>query len=441
MKAHHKYFLQGSILGVVYIFVAALLIFFYPSLLSYVFCLLLLLSYKFIVTYIANRNFITILAHEFNAQKFYSAIYQKPFRPSASYRINAEWYIGNYKKLIDLSSAGFKHSQSLHQKCFYLVYLARAYFDLRDFENLSETVTAFYQLKQDERKMQKLLSRYPAFQYYKAYLDKDFEQCVSLSQKRMEKIRQTRLVGKLQWLNNQSNLGVAYYELGNIEKAKEIFQWFIETTPNLNNFYDLSTNYLESIEKNCSPNSSHLTSDEETAKTVYEFLSYTRKNRIISIICFVLVIFAIGGPIASYFWRYAEKSQEQHEQTSAIAEFEKELNSAISKNYENATFVKYFYVENGEQFIDAFCLINNGDCLDLASIVTYDGGESLDLILLVEDLQISHDYSVKSVVSDYRITFCVSDKPIAGSDYKKTVKFSLNNERHWFGIKDITPLP
>ena len=131
MKARHKYILQCSILFIVYLFVAIFLLFFYPSVLSLAICLLIILPCKLFVTYFANQNFIPILAQEFNAQKFYSTVYQTPFRPSAFYRLNAEWYIGNYKKLIDLSSAGFKHSKRIRLKCAYLASLARAYFETK----------------------------------------------------------------------------------------------------------------------------------------------------------------------------------------------------------------------------------------------------------------------------------------------------------------------
>ena len=121
-------------------------------------------------------------------------------------------------------------------------------------------------------------------------------------------------------------------------------------------------------------------------------------------------------------------------------ENESKLNDRLSiiySEYDKAEVIKYFYIKNGEDHIDTFCLVDTGDRLDLRSVITYNGGESFDFILLVEDMQVLHDYSVTSIVGDRKISFYVSDKQLNSSDFEETFEYSYNNLNYWFGIKSI----
>ena len=111
--------------------------------------------------------------------------------------------------------------------------------------------------------------------------------------------------------------------------------------------------------------------------------------------------------------------------------------SVIYSEYDRVEIVTYFYVRDAEDHIDTFCLIDTGDRLDLRSVITYNGGLSFDLILLVEDMQIPYDYSVTSTVGDRVISFYVSDKQLNSSEYKEVIEFSHGNLNYWFGIKSI----
>ena len=440
MKRYNRYLLQCSALYAIYIILAALLLFFYPSVLSFGLCLLMNIPCKLLVTFFANKNLIPILSDELNAQKFYNTIYRKSLHPSTLYQLNAEWYIGNYKKLIALSLAGFKHSKNIQKKCIYLVYLARAYFDIRDYRKLNEAVTTFYQLQENSKQRRKLLTQYPIFEYYKAYLDGNFERCVSITQNRMERIQNKRSNGKLLWLTNQSNLAIAYYELKEFEKAKEIFLWFAKTTPNLNNFYTISAMYLEAIEKNIPPCSTSQSDEEENVQVERDHLSLIKKANKKRTILYVLIIVLIVAFAITDFFRYSEKEQEQNDYNSAITEYENDLRVAITKKYGNANYIKYFNLTDETQYIDTFCLVEHGDGLDLTSIVTYDGGESLDFIILIEDIQVPKDYSVKSAVSNNQIEFYISDEQLPTSKDKELIEFSFNNKNYWIEIQRITPL-
>ena len=111
--------------------------------------------------------------------------------------------------------------------------------------------------------------------------------------------------------------------------------------------------------------------------------------------------------------------------------------SIIYSEYDKAEIIKYFYVKNGEQHIDTFCLVDVGDRLDLRSVITYNGGATFDFISLVEDMQPLHDYSVTSIVGNRKISFYVSDKPLNASDFEEIIEYSHKKLNYWFGIKSI----
>ena len=137
---------------------------------------------------------------------------------------------------------------------------------------------------------------------------------------------------------------------------------------------------------------------------------------------------------------YKDRIEFQSRYENDIIEYENNLKIAITKKYGNANFIKYFNITDGTQHIDSFCLVKHGNGLDLTSIVTYDGGESLDLIIIIEDIQIPNDYSVKSAVSNNQIEFYISNEQFPTSTDKELIEFSFNNSDYCIEIQSITPL-
>ena len=58
--------------------------------------------------------------------------------------------------------------------------------------------------------------------------------------------------------------------------------------------------------------------------------------------------------------------------------------------------------------MDALCIVDTTNGLDLVSIVTYDEGETSDIIVLVENIDTESYYCIKSAVSDFYIGFQIN---------------------------------
>ncbi|MBR2926606.1 MAG: hypothetical protein IKC31_03395 [Clostridia bacterium] len=437
MKFHHKYWLQYSVLVVLYSIIAALLLHFCPPVLGMVLALATAFLLGWLGRLLASRKLIGILNKELNAQKFYDIICQKPSFYHISYRLNAERCMGNYKNVIALSTAGLNGMSNVHWKAIFLTYLAIAYFEIRDHENLAKTVDAFYELPKYTKKLQKFLAKYSAFQFYKAYLDKDFEQCIALTEDKAAKVRKNHPTKNLDQLAYQRNFAIVYYELGEFEKAKEIFRHLMEAAPNLNNFYELSARYITAIEQNGSPDLMLQVGQEEITQTERELFSLqkkAKKENIVAKLATAVICFLVGFLVLTSI-AYGESYADYK---ARLAEYEADLNDALSLQYDSdAKFIEYFNVMNGENVLEVFCLVEVDGRLDLTSVVTRDQGVTSNLVLLLEDVKIPGEYTVESAVSVYKITFYISDERLSESEYQQIVKYSHNGANYWFGIKDV----
>ncbi len=212
MKYYRRYRIQGIGLICGYIVFTMVLFFVFRSIWLYLSWLLVASLYGLAITILGRNIFYGVLSKELDAQKYYDTIYWAK-RPPGILQLHAEWYIGNYKTMVAMASAGYESSKNLRWRCLYLTYLARAYFDLGDESNLTETIHTYCQIQKDNGRKRKRLLGEQSFQYYKAYVNGEYEQCVSLTEMAMKKIQKNRIMGKLNWLAHQSNLAIAYYRL------------------------------------------------------------------------------------------------------------------------------------------------------------------------------------------------------------------------------------
>lgn len=319
-----RYWIQCSILFTAYLAMIMYLLFFHRTTYSFILCILLLLPIKMLVNLFANKNFIGILTNELDAQKFYDTIHHKYMRPPLLYRLNAEWYMGNYEELMILAKAELRVTKRLPVKCVCLVYLARAYFELRDVENLDKIVQEFFKLQKENPQKQKLFSRYPVFYDYMAYLSKDFEQCLSLVEDRMKAVNTGRFGGNLLLFTQRSNCAIAYYELGDLQKAKEIFENIHQTAPKLRNFNHLSTKYLTAIENGDDTALSPVIYRVNTAEYEQKILFVKKKRKVFALIWWMCVVLLLGSFIVPEYTRHQEKTrQEQEYKADEVERFEK----------------------------------------------------------------------------------------------------------------------
>lgn len=447
MKAHpekhiRKYFLITTFLSIFFISLIIFLCCIFPPVIILISVALLFLLYSFLVKVVANKSIASVLFDDLNAQEFHRIITgNKHFLPPISYRINAAFFTGDYQTVVNIATYQLlKKKRSTNAKLYYLSLLARTYFELRDFDKLNLLLKKYDGIK-DLYPSKKLFNvENSIWSYYRYFLDGNFEACKTICREKHLELNSKAWDAKIRKLNNDFAYAVACYENGDTNDAIEYFESIISYAQNMHSS-ELSARYVEAIKTNSKmtllseivPEKDFQPYDDRTTKKI-------QRHRIVTTVLLTLVCVCIIASEVIGFVINEKQNQYDSENNSAIVEFENDLSNAIARNYDNANFIKYFNVTDGTQHIDSFCLIEHSNGLDLASIVTYDAGESLDLIILIKSLQIPNDYSVKSTVTNNQIEFYIFDEQLPTSKDKKRIEFSVNNKNYWIEIKNITPL-
>ncbi len=447
MKVHSKkhfkqYFLVTTFLSIIFI---SLVIFFsctLPPMIVLVSVALLFFLYSFLIKISANKTIASVLFNDLNAQEFHRIITSsKHFLPPLSYRINAAFFTGDYQTVVNIASCQLRKKRcSIKEKVYYLSLLAHTYFGLRDFDKLKLLLKKYDEIKELYPSKKLFNTPNSIWNYYRHFLDGNFEACKTICREKLLGLNSKAWDAKVRKLNNDFAYAVACYENGETNNAIECFESIISYAPYMHSS-ELSVRYVEAIKKNSEMT---LLSEIAAEKDFQLYDDRTTKkiqrHRIITTILLTLVCVSLIASEVVDFVINEKQNQHGAENNSTIVEFEKDLSDAIAMNYDKANFITYFNVTNGTQHIDSFCLVEHGDGLDLASIVTYDGGESLDLIILIENIQIPYDYSVKSAVSNNQIEFYIFDRQSPTSKDKELIKFSSNNKDYWIEIKSINPI-
>lgn len=441
-KKHlNRYYTFCIVLFSIYLFILFFSLFLHSSLLTIFIGTLLYFPLTFAIRWFSFKNFFDILSNEKDARKFYNTIHRHPLRPSLIYRLHAEWYIGNYKKLIALCQAGYKTSNSIRIKVTCLVFLSRAYFELHNIDKLKEVTDTFFELKKTYSNKEKLFSNCNIFQFYNSFINGNYAKCIELVDIQLDYLDTQKNTDELQLLTQQSNRAICLYWQGEKQEAKERFEYFKLSYPALGNFNGLADRYLLAMESGNSSILDVLTPDitdgEDFEK---QFLTLKNKKKKKQIILSILLFIVLSVLISLEIMDYTDKIKSPSNYENDIIEYENDLRIAVKRKYDNANFIKYFNLTDETQYIDTFCLIEVDGRLDLVSIVSFDNGDTLDLILLLEGIQIPNHYSVKSAVSNNQIDFSVYDVQISTSNGNKSIEFSLNNKNYWIVIESIHPI-
>ena len=113
---------------------------------------------------------------------------------------------------------------------------------------------------------------------------------MELTKEQMKRFKTKRMEDKLNLLTYRSNEAVCSFWLGDHQEAKEQFEYFIQNTPNLNNFYKLATKYLSAIENNDPTLPDTIIEEESTESDDLRLLSLQKKTRIVTIVICVIIV-------------------------------------------------------------------------------------------------------------------------------------------------------
>ena len=425
-----KYYLRWLPVLIIYIIFAALGFWLFSFLWFLISLALLSFVYIIVIRIIANKTINSVLFDELDAPKFYETIMGRGFVPTLQYRINAAVALGDHQTIINLATSQLRKKRaSVKVRDTYLCILANAYFELGDYEKLQILLAKHEDYKKQYPTETFLHKQNSKWSYYKYFFEQNYEACKTVCDQRNLGLNPKAIDTKIGKLINDFCYAVACYKNNETELAKIRFERIAANAPKMC-YATLSLKYLQAIESGSEDillsNSEILPEenfDDATSKRVRRCFFI---RRIIWVLSLALILTGVVADCA-YERKY----------NSAKSEFEDKLSDAVSRSYENGKFIKHFGVKKGKEYIETLCIVETPNGMDLTTVVTYDGGETSDLLIIKKNLEVEKSYCLKSPISDYYIGFTIYKNRPFGKDHYHLEKFEFNEDTYWICIDYI----
>ncbi len=435
-----KYLWECFIFGIVLISLWILLYFIIQSYIGAILSLLIMLILmKVAIRIIANKTLLSVLIEGLDAYEFLKIVNDKRLFPPLLYRIHASISVGDYQSVVNIATSKMQQEKcALKIKFLCLCTLARAYFELGDYEKLKTVCVKYEEYRDSYPNASYLRPPHSLWTFYQDFLNHNYEACQALCEKRNTSLKPKAAYRNYHRLQNNFYCAVACYSNNEFEKAKKMFEVIMATAPNMH-LAKVSQKYVEAIESNSQPvlyEENILPQDDYQLHSTVA-IKRARRNR--KVICIFLSLFCVSGIALEIIDYIDEKKQYEEQQAylAAIAKYENELNVALAKHYTHAKFVVYFNVEDNDQIVGSLCVVDTPTGLDIVKIVTYDGGTTTDILFLAQNLDIGE---LRKVRDDWRNCFWefqIFTSRINSEDFHTIIEFTLDDDAYWLGINFI----
>lgn len=410
-KVVRNYFLICCILGFLLISLWLIVCFkIQNDIVKIVFLLFSLLVLRFAIRITADKTILTVLFDQLEAFEFQKIINDNRFISPLTYRVNAAISTGDYQTVVNIVTTQMQKKRcSIRAKYSYLCILALTYFELRDFEKLQTLITKYDEYKVSYPSKSFLRSSNSTWNYYKYFLEQNYEACKAVCKERGLELNPKAWNTKIIKLQNDFLCAVACYENGELDEAKKFFENIIAFAPRMNHA-TLSQKYLVAIKQGqpisldnvaIIPDSNYRIYDTKTEAKIRNY------RLIIRVGVVIVAAFLIASSVLSSLGR---------RKNSDISIFDKNLSRAVIQHYEDATVLDYFNLYKDETFVDSLGLIVENDCIHLIEIVSIDNGQTINISLIEENIELDKYYCEKSPASNYYIGFVLSQTAIIDTD-------------------------
>ncbi|MBE5927019.1 MAG: hypothetical protein E7270_08680 [Lachnospiraceae bacterium] len=291
----NKYRLSLIGVGVVFAIITILLLYLTDNYFVYYLSLLVaVLSIKIFGMILYNKFFNSILTTEMNLPKYIDLIETgKIISNNLLEHLYIAYYSGDYNKAINICNLKLENKKYEKYKHFYLLMLARCYFEIGDFESLSKVNEMFKSFIATNKNGNKIKEKFIYFKFVEFYLLSEFSAAKELYEKIYlgQKKNQNKI--KLNDVSVKFTYAICCYKCGDFDKATELFNDVIATAPAFR-YSELSKRYLEAIE-----NSNEYIPEQITLDTDMSNIPVPKSRKIIKIIYAIVFLVIIIGLISS----------------------------------------------------------------------------------------------------------------------------------------------
>jgi len=212
--------------------------------------ILAVLAYKITGVILYNVLFNSILSRDLNLPQYKTLVESgKIISASLIENVYVAYYSGDYNKAIQICKMKLESPKNKHVKHFYLLMLARSYFETGDLDKLEQVNQAFKSFIASAKKGNKLQKKLHYFKFVDFYLNKNFSAAKDYYETLYQQRKQASDKNRLANVSIAFTLAVCRYKCGEYPQATELFEKIIATAPTFH-YAELSKGYLQAMEKN-----------------------------------------------------------------------------------------------------------------------------------------------------------------------------------------------
>ena len=366
----------------------------------------------------------SILYQDFDAKRYYDELYLKSKLPPVPIQyLVSRWFVGNHKQMESILEEYIKNGAGNEQNV-YLSYLKFVYFETRNKEKLSQTL---------ERA--EVFPKGITGQFFSHYLNGEYDNCLAECDKIEEWLKNLKDKNKnmpFGMLRLNFMRAVVYYDMGEIDKSRVIFEMIIQKTPNIH-YADISAEYLKAIE----------TGDEQYISTEALFIDryqvenpQLNKKRpawfvVISWILFVaMVIVAVWG-----FWLNDSNNNAEPQNEGQIL-YNQGIREYLDDCFDDYEMIYDFYFN----LEDIFIIKSSGKY----SIVGYsfelneDNKPITQFTIYVKDVEFDNRYESYLCSNYSKVSFMITeDYYHVSPESFFTEKIELDGKQYYFSMASV----
>lgn len=304
-------------------------------------CIFMILNYLCIIitNKFAKADIYSALAKDFDPYKYKAIIDAGKIRSLFAFeKLDYAFYAGDFQLFVDIITMQLKKKSARKYVPEYLKRLAVGYFILQDLDGLRMVCDQVNEIVKQSRNPERLAKRFPMFHIHELYLNGNYTACKELFEKRLTDKKY--MSSKWGELHTRFYYAIHCYKCGDIDNAKENFNFVVNTAPKLS-FTAFAKKYLDSIENGTeyvSDTPKILPNEDFSLPDQKEIRKGIRNRNIFFIVVFVIAC------IASLLQLYSSYNEA------------KRIDNAVSEYYEEFDVIDTISIFDGKELVGSLCI-------------------------------------------------------------------------------------
>ena len=195
---------------------------------------------------LCKRSVEKVIFEELDPVTFDEILKLGMFKKSMRHQVLGAMGVGDYERVFALIEKESEKPLSPIEKCNNIYRKSAIYFEQHDLEKLAKGVAEYNALKKQYPKFEYAFNNFTVFDKFDAFLDEDYEYVIGVCEIDLRDDNPKQQNHKLTRLNVSFYRAVAFYDMGELEKAREAFEEIVNYAPKTHKA-TLSKNYLSKI--------------------------------------------------------------------------------------------------------------------------------------------------------------------------------------------------